>query len=94
MKLKEYPINQIVKFNGIRLQVIKAVQGCRGCYFNNKEICPADIVGVCCPPWRNDKIIFRKFDENRKENLHKTLTIAEKEAAKKVKLWKKIQKKK
>ena len=70
MELKEIDIGQIIRYNGIRLIVVKAVQGCRGCYFKTRKSCYAEIVGVCCPPWRKDSVIFRKYDINKKENLH------------------------
>lgn len=70
MELKEIDIDQIIKYNGIRLIVVKAVQGCRGCYFKTQKNCNVEIVGVCCPPWRLESIIFRKYDSNKKENLH------------------------
>lgn len=70
MELKKFEIDNIVKYNGIRLQVIKAVEGCRGCYFKRSASCHPDIMGVCCPPWRPEAVIFRKYDINKKENLH------------------------
>lgn len=70
MEIKVYDIGKIVKFNGVRLQVVKAVQGCRGCYFKTQEACHSEIVGACCKPWRCQNVIFRKYDENKKENLH------------------------
>lgn len=60
----------IVKFHGLRLQVVKAVDGCRGCFFKRLKLCHASIVGACSPPFRKDNIIFRKYDKNKKENLH------------------------
>lgn len=70
MELKKFEIGNIVKYNGIRLQVIKAVECCRGCYFKRMASCHPDIVGACCPPWRAEAVIFRKYDKNKKENLH------------------------
>lgn len=70
MVIKVYDIGKIVKYNGVRLQVVKAVQGCRGCYFKPQKSCQAEIVGACFKPWRSVDVIFRKFDENKKENLH------------------------
>lgn len=70
MELKEIDIGQIIRYNGIRLIVVKAVQGCRGCYFKTNSNCNVEVVGVCCPPWRPESIIFRKYDNNKKENLH------------------------
>ena len=70
MELKEIDIGKIIKYNGIRLIVVKAVQGCRGCFFKTHKSCNVEDVGVCNPPWRQDAIIFRKYDTNRKENLH------------------------
>lgn len=70
MIIKIYPIGKIIKYMGIRLQILKAVQDCRGCYFRNKRHCPASLIGACTKPWRDEDIIFRKFDKNRKENLH------------------------
>ena len=70
MELKEIDIGKIIKYNGIRLIVVKAVQGCRGCFFKSYTSCCVEQVGVCCPPWRLDAIIFRKYDKNKKENLH------------------------
>lgn len=71
MEIKNYPIGAIIKYNDIRLQVIKAIDKCRGCYFNAKrKKCPMS-VGACTPPWRNDLVIFRKIDTNKQENLHK-----------------------
>ena len=70
MVIKVYDIGKVVKYNGVRLQVVKAVQGCRGCYFKTQQSCHSEIVGACCKPWRCVNVIFRKYDENRKENLH------------------------
>lgn len=70
MKLKIIDIGKIVKFNGIRLMVTKAIDNCRGCYFKKLKSCHSEVVGVCCQPWRQINIIFRKYDTNRKENLH------------------------
>ncbi len=70
MKLKAFDIGKIVKYNGLRLQVVKAVQACRGCYFKHLNKCHSEIVGTCMKPWRNEDVIFRKYDENKKENLH------------------------
>lgn len=70
MELKEIDIGKIIRYNGIRLIVVKAVQGCRGCYFKTNKSCNVEDVGVCNPPWRQDAVIFRKYDTNRKENLH------------------------
>lgn len=70
MELKEIDIGKIIRYNGIRLIVVKAVQGCRGCFFKSYTSCCVERVGVCCPPWRKDAIIFRKYDKNKKENLH------------------------
>lgn len=70
MELKEIDIGKIIKYNGIRLIVVKAVQGCRGCYFKFQKSCNVEKVGVCNPPWRKDAVIFRKYDNNKKENLH------------------------
>lgn len=70
MEIKVYEIGEIVKFNGVRLQVVKEVQGCRGCYFKPQQACYSIIVGACCKPFRHENIIFRKYDENKKENLH------------------------
>lgn len=70
MELKEIDIGKIIKYNGVRLIVVKAIQGCRGCFFKSHTSCCVEQVGVCCPPWRQDAIIFRKYDKNKKENLH------------------------
>lgn len=70
MIMKILDIGSIVKFHGIRLQVVKAVVGCRGCYFKHSKLCHAQIVGACSPPFRSDEVIFRKYDKNKKENLH------------------------
>lgn len=70
MELKMLNIGTIIKFNGIRLQIVKAVDRCRGCYFKRLVSCHPEEVGVCLPPWREEAIIFRRFDKNRKENLH------------------------
>lgn len=70
MIMKVIDIGTIVKFHGIRLQVVKAVDGCRGCYFKHLKLCHASIVGACSPPFRPDEVIFRKYDVNKKENLH------------------------
>ena len=69
MVIKVYDIGKVVKYNGVRLQVVKAVQGCRGCYFKTQETCHSEIVGGT-KPWRSEDVIFRKYDENKKENLH------------------------
>ena len=70
MIMKVLDIGTIVKFHGIRLQVVKEVDGCRGCYFKHQKLCHAEIVGTCSPPFRPDEVIFRKYDKNKKENLH------------------------
>lgn len=69
-------IGSVLRYNGVRLQIVKSVDGCRGCYFNRLRLkfCPYDdYLGACTACYRNDNtnIIFRKVDENRKENLHK-----------------------
>jgi hypothetical protein len=84
MELKQIEVGKIIKFNGIRLIVTKAVQGCRGCYFKAKEKCHAESVGVCSPPWRKVNVIFRKYDENKKENLHSRSTRVLKAAKRKM----------
>ena len=70
MEIKEINIGKIVKYNGVRLIVVKAVQGCRGCYFKPLQSCNVEVVGACSKPWRCENVIFRKYDENKKENLH------------------------
>lgn len=70
MELKIIEIGNIVKYNGLRLLVVKAVEGCRGCYFKRLASCHPEVIGACCPPWRPEAVIFRKFDNNKKENLH------------------------
>ena len=70
MEIKEINIGKIVKYNGVRLIVVKAVQGCRGCYFKHQNSCHVEEVGACSKPWRCENVIFRKYDENKKENLH------------------------
>lgn len=70
MIMKVLDIGAIVKFRGLRLQVVKAVDGCRGCFFKHLKFCHASIVGACSPPFRSEEIIFRKYDKNKKENLH------------------------
>lgn len=70
MELKVLPLGAVFKYNGVRLRVVARVQECRGCYFNRYAVCPTSIVGACSLPWRDEEIIFRKFDVNRKENLH------------------------
>lgn len=70
MELKELPIGSIIKYKGIRLRICEAVQNCRGCYFRKLASCPYNIIGVCCLPWRETNVIFRKIDKNKKENNH------------------------
>lgn len=70
MELKIKEIGSIVKYNGLRLLVVKAVEGCRGCYFKRQASCHPEVIGVCCPPWRPEAVIFRKYDISKKENLH------------------------
>ncbi len=70
MEIKVNEIGKVLKYNGIRLQVVKAVQSCRGCYFKFQKHCHSEKVGACSKPWRKENVIFRKYDENRKENLH------------------------
>ena len=70
MELKIIEGGKIIKYNGIRLQIVEAVDKCRGCYFKRLASCHPEEVGVCFPPWRPEAIIFRKYDKNRKENLH------------------------
>lgn len=70
MIMKVLPIGTITKFHGLRLQVVKAVDGCRGCYFKHQKFCHASVVGACSPPFRSEEVIFRKYDKNKKENLH------------------------
>lgn len=70
MLIKVHEIGKVIKYNGIRLQVVKAVQSCRGCYFKFLAHCHPEKVGACSKPWRLENVIFRKYDENRKENLH------------------------
>lgn len=70
MELKAYPVGYIIKYNGVRLQVVDEVQECRGCYFKFQKDCHPEIVGACSKPWRLSNVIFRKYDKNKKENLH------------------------
>lgn len=70
MEIKICQIDEIVKYNGVRLKVIDAVQECRGCYFRQRKICPVVDIGACKKPWRLENVIFRKYDEHKKENLH------------------------
>lgn len=67
-------IGSIVRYKGVRLKVIKAVEKCRGCYFRRCSRCPVEDIGVCCHPWRADNIIFRKVDLRKKENNHAKIT--------------------
>lgn len=60
MIIKVYDIGKVVKYNGVRLQV-KAVQGCRGCYFKPQEACHSEIVGACCKPYMMWKCNFQKI---------------------------------
>lgn len=70
MRLKITGVGKIVKYKGIRLIVVKAVDKCRGCFFKRFSSCHPDIVGSCAPPWRDFAIIFRKYDENKSVNYH------------------------
>lgn len=70
MEIKINPIGKVIKYNGIRLKVIPQVDKCRGCYFRTKKSCHSDEVGACGAPYRNDEIIFRKYDLAKKENFH------------------------
>lgn len=70
MELKVIDVGKFVKYNGIRLQVVRAVDGCRGCYFKKITECPVLFIGACFKPWRKENVIFRKFDNNRIENYH------------------------
>lgn len=70
MEIKVLNIDSVIRFHGIRLKVVKQVQGCRGCYFRRMSHCDVTAVGACCMPYRKEDVIFRKYDENRKENLH------------------------
>lgn len=70
MELECNEVGSIVKFNGVRLKVFPAVNNCQGCFFRRKPRCFPELVGSCGPPWRNDLVIFRKFDENKRENFH------------------------
>ena len=51
MEIKEIHIGKIVKYNGVRLQVVKAVQGCRDRKKKTQETCHSEIVGACYKPW-------------------------------------------
>lgn len=69
-------IGTVLRYNDVRLRIVESVDGCRGCYFNRLRFifCPYDsYLGACSASYRNDgkNVIFRKVDENRKENLHK-----------------------
>ena len=69
-------IGTVLRYNGVRLRIVESVGGCRGCYFNRLRLkfCPYDdYLRTCTDIYRNDNtsVIFRKIDENRKENLHK-----------------------
>ena len=52
MEIKVNEIGKVIKYNGIRLQVVKAVQSCRGCYFKFLAHCHPEKVGACSKPWR------------------------------------------
>lgn len=73
MKLKETDIGKIAKYKGIRLIVVLATDRCRGCYFKRMTSCSPEVVGVCCKPWRQQDIIFRKYDTAKEVNQHKRL---------------------
>ena len=73
MKIKCVLLGDIVHYKGVRLQVINAVDKCRGCYFRRYSRCPTEVIGVCCRPWRYDDIIFRQVDKNKAENNHKRI---------------------
>lgn len=70
MQIFHLAIGTILLYNGVRLKVMKAVDGCRGCYFKwHKTACP-QFIGACFKPWRDEDVIFRKVDVNKKENFH------------------------
>lgn len=70
MEIECNAVGSIVKFNGVRLKVFPAVNGCQGCFFRRKPGCYPELIGSCCPPWRTNNVIFRKYDENKKESFH------------------------
>ena len=73
-QIKSKPIGAVVKYNGVRLMIIRAIDRCRGCYFHRHLACVqySDNLGACTARWRNDNtnIIFRKYDSAKKENRH------------------------
>lgn len=77
MEIKVLPIGTVLKYNGVRLQVIARIDRCRGCYFIRRSSCPYQDVGSCAMPWRSQDVIFRKIDINKKENLHGRVTIGQ-----------------
>lgn len=70
MEIKINRVGSIVRYNGIRLQVIPQVDNCRGCFFRKEKSCHSEEVGACGSPFRADEIIFRKYDLAKKENHH------------------------
>ena len=58
MEIKVNEIGKVLKYHGLRLQGIKAVQSCRGCYFKFLNHCHPEIVGACSKPSRHDIVIF------------------------------------
>lgn len=70
MEISINPIGTVIKYNGIRLKVVPRVDRCRGCYFHFQKSCHPQTVGACGKPFRQDEVIFRKYDLAKKENLH------------------------
>lgn len=70
MKVKVLDVGAIVKYNSIRLRVVKEVQRCRGCYFSHLASCMPPYMCVCSTPMRQENIIFRKVDARKTENKH------------------------
>lgn len=77
MRLKVIDIGKVVKYKGIRLIVTPAVERCRGCFFKRIAYCHTDVVGACCKPWRNEDVIFRKYDNEKQVNNHQALSAYE-----------------
>lgn len=70
MEIIVRPTESVFHYNGIRLKVYNAVNGCQGCYFRKLSHCSAEQTGACFKPWRENDVIFRKYDENKIECFH------------------------
>lgn len=61
--MKYNKIGDIIKIDGVLLEVIPAVDECEGCSFKNKDCLSVGMIGNCIENLRKDStsVIFKKL---------------------------------